>query len=88
MSDFFGFRDVYNRPGIVDGDNWGLRIPADFEREYGRGLAAGGAMDVAGAMVMALRARAATTSAYVGLADELDHARRAQQAQQRNPRNP
>jgi 4-alpha-glucanotransferase len=89
MSDFFGFRDVYNRPGIVDGDNWGLRIPADFEREYRRGLAAGSAMDVTGAMVMALRARARTTPAYVGLADELDHARRAQQAApEHDRRNP
>jgi 4-alpha-glucanotransferase len=80
MSDFFGFRDIYNRPGIVDDANWGLRIPADFEREYWWNVAAGNAMDVAGAMVMALRAGERTTHAYASLADELDHARRAQQA--------
>ncbi len=80
MSDFFGFRDVYNRPGVVNDDNWGLRIPADFEREYRQNLAAGHAMDVAGALAMALRARAHTLPDHAGLADELDRASRAQQA--------
>jgi hypothetical protein len=83
MSDLFGFQDVYNRPGIVSGDNWGLRIPADFERAYRENLAAGTAMDVLGALAMALRARAHTTGTHAALASELDGARRAQQADSR-----
>jgi 4-alpha-glucanotransferase len=74
MSDLFGMLDVYNRPGIVNEDNWGLRLPDAFERMYGANLTAGAAMDVPGALALALRARADTQSysPHRGLADELD----------------
>jgi 4-alpha-glucanotransferase len=72
MSDLFGFREVYNRPGVVSEENWGLRIPADFERVYGANVAAGTAMDVPAAMAMALRAGARTAVRCAALADELD----------------
>jgi 4-alpha-glucanotransferase len=57
MSDLFGLGDVYNKPGIVNDDNWGLRVPNDFEATYRRNLAAGTAMDLPGAFALALRAR-------------------------------
>ncbi len=74
MSDFFGFRDVYNRPGTVSGDNWAMRIPADFEDQHRANLAAGTAMDVPAAMAMALRARQETALPCAGLARELERA--------------
>jgi 4-alpha-glucanotransferase len=76
MSDLFGLRDIYNRPGIVDANNWTLRVPAEFEREYRANLAAGSAMDVLGALVLALWARASDAPDAVPLARELDDARR------------
>ncbi|HTB75251.1 MAG TPA: 4-alpha-glucanotransferase, partial [Polyangiaceae bacterium] len=74
MSDFFGFRDIYNRPGTVTGDNWAMRIPADFEDQYRANLAAGSAMDVPAAMASALRARKETALPCARLAAELERA--------------
>ncbi len=76
MSDLFGLRDVYNRPGIVNEENWGLRLPNDFENTYRTHLAAGRAMDVLGALALALRASAEVRNGE--LASELDRATRAQ----------
>ena len=74
MSDFFGFRDIYNRPGTVTGDNWAMRIPADFEDQYRANLAAGSAMDVPAAMASALRARKERALPCARLAAELERA--------------
>jgi 4-alpha-glucanotransferase len=32
FADLFGMRETYNRPGIVDPDNWTLRLPTDWQR--------------------------------------------------------
>jgi 4-alpha-glucanotransferase len=77
MSDLFGIRDVYNRPGTVNEENWALRIPSDFERLYRTHLAAGTAMDVTGALATALRARGAAQTRVGELAAGLERARRA-----------
>jgi 4-alpha-glucanotransferase len=34
FTDFFGIRDVYNRPGTSGDQNWSLRLPNDFENLY------------------------------------------------------
>jgi 4-alpha-glucanotransferase len=88
MSDFFGLRDVYNRPGIVNEANWGLRIANDFERLYRQRLQGGAAMDVVGAMAMALRARvhaADHANAHAALASQLDQANRAHRDESGSP---
>jgi len=72
MSDLFGLTGVYNKPGIVDDDNWSLRLPRDFETEYAANLDAGKAMDVLGGYAMALRARESTASRWAELTAELD----------------
>ncbi|MDP9037342.1 MAG: 4-alpha-glucanotransferase [Myxococcota bacterium] len=76
MSDLFGLREVYNRPGTVSSENWGLRLRNDFEAQYDSNLLAGTAMDVAGALALALRARAGAgmgaNSALEGLAAALE----------------
>jgi 4-alpha-glucanotransferase len=69
MSDLFGLVDVYNTPGSVNDDNWSLRVPNDFEATYRQNLAAGTAMDIPGALALALRARSND-----GLASALEQA--------------
>jgi hypothetical protein len=56
-ADLFGARDVYNRPGVVDDDNWSLRMPTDFAAAHARAVAAGEAPDLGEAMAMAMVAR-------------------------------
>ena len=34
FADLFGLREVYNRPGIVDADNWTLRLPPDWRARH------------------------------------------------------
>jgi len=79
MSDLFGLAGIYNKPGIVDDDNWSLRLPNAFEATYADNLAAGTAMDVLGGLALALRVHSETASgvSWSGLAEELD--RRARQ---------
>jgi 4-alpha-glucanotransferase len=87
MSDLFGLTGVYNKPGIIDEENWSLRLPNAFEAAYADNLAAGTAMDVLGGLAAGLRARQARASAagspglsspeWSGLPEELE--RRAQQ---------
>jgi|CZKU01.1.fsa_nt_gi 4-alpha-glucanotransferase len=76
MSDLFGLVDVYNTPGSVSEANWSLRIPNDFESAYRAGLAAGTAMDVFGALALALRARE-PSSTHAHLVSELERRVRA-----------
>jgi 4-alpha-glucanotransferase len=62
FADFLGLRDTYNVPGTVSDLNWSLRVPPDFESVYARRRARGEALDVARALALALRARAAGAS--------------------------
>jgi 4-alpha-glucanotransferase len=57
FADLFGYEERYNVPGVVGGDNWRLRLPADFERLHAERLARGAALDVREALAMALEAR-------------------------------
>mgnify|MGYP001068327577 CR=1 FL=1 len=56
-TDLFGVREVYNRPGVVDGTNWTLRVPPNYARFYRDACARGEAPDLALALAWALRAR-------------------------------
>lgn len=85
MSDFFGLREVYNRPGTVNDENWGLRLRADFEEQYLSNLAGGTAMDVPGAMALALRADQTTARRFERLAAELEQAGEAYVDRGRDP---
>jgi 4-alpha-glucanotransferase len=59
FADLFGLREVYNAPGTISADNWSLRLPATWRRDYAARLAAGRAFDLPGALATALRARGA-----------------------------
>ena len=56
-TDLFGLRESFNRPGVVDGANWSLRVPADFQRAYREARQRGEAPDLAEALAWALHAR-------------------------------
>jgi 4-alpha-glucanotransferase len=57
FTDLLGMKEIYNRPGEVHPENWTLRIPPDYAQRYRARCAAGEAFDLAGALVLALRAR-------------------------------
>jgi 4-alpha-glucanotransferase len=57
--DLLGGTEIYNRPGVVDPDNWMLRVDPDFEPLHRERVAQGTALGMARAFATALRARAA-----------------------------
>jgi 4-alpha-glucanotransferase len=57
FTDLLGIRESYNRPGTVSDDNWSLRIPSDFARDYRERLSRNRAINLPKALAIALRAR-------------------------------
>lgn len=57
--DLLGMEAVYNKPGIVDEENWHLRVPDDFESFYQRQLSADRALNMPLVLALAMRARGA-----------------------------
>ncbi len=62
FTDLLGVKDIYNRPGTVSEDNWSLRIPGDFARDYQERLALNQAINIPKALALAIRARGRTFS--------------------------
>ncbi len=54
--DLLGLQGVYNAPGTVNEENWSLRVPDAWEREYAQRLAQDGALNLPRVLAMALRA--------------------------------
>jgi|GEM_PF-262561 len=57
FSDLFGLRQTYNRPGVVDPDNWTLRLSSSFLTDYQQRLRDGSAANIPLAMALALGGR-------------------------------
>jgi 4-alpha-glucanotransferase len=57
FADLYGETATYNTPGLVSADNWSMRVPGDYERVYEERRLRGEAMDLAGALALAMRAR-------------------------------
>jgi 4-alpha-glucanotransferase len=73
FTDLLGFEEVYNRPGVVSDDNWSLRVPPDFGRQYEQRAAHGTALVLPRALARALRARgSAFVAAHLSLIDDLE----------------
>jgi 4-alpha-glucanotransferase len=73
FTDLLGFEEVYNRPGVVSDDNWSLRVPPDFGRQYEQRAAHGTALGLPRALARALRARgSAFVAAHLSLIDDLE----------------
>ena len=56
FADLLGMKETYNAPGTVSEENWSLRVPQDYRREYGEKLAGDGALNLPRALALALRA--------------------------------
>jgi 4-alpha-glucanotransferase len=59
FADLMGIQATYNVPGTVSDDNWSLRVPSDYERVYAERTQRGQAIDVTGALQLALAAKRA-----------------------------
>lgn len=57
FTDLLGIDRPYNQPGTISDENWALRIAPDFQDQYTVRSAAGRALNLPGALAMALRAR-------------------------------
>ncbi len=57
FTDLFGIAEVYNRPGVISEDNWCLRLPGNYRRQYLERLERRRALNLPGALLLALRAR-------------------------------
>ena len=57
FADLYGETATYNTPGLVSADNWSMRVPGDYERVYEERRLRGEAMDLPGALALAMRAR-------------------------------
>lgn len=57
FTDFFGIKDVYNRPGTSGDENWSLRLPNNFEEVYCDNLKTGKALNLALILQLAIEAR-------------------------------
>ena len=73
FTDVLGLEQVYNRPGVVDDENWSLRVSPDFRRQHAERVARGAALDLPRALARALRSRgAAFVSAHRVLIEDLE----------------
>jgi hypothetical protein len=57
FADLYGERTIYNRPGVVDPENWRLRVPLEFETVYASRRRSGEAPCLFSALALALRAK-------------------------------
>jgi 4-alpha-glucanotransferase len=72
FADLLGIDETYNRPGTVSEANWTLRAPRDAAGVWRRRLRRQRALDVPGALALALRARGQNPE----LAQRLEHTSR------------
>lgn len=60
FTDYFGIKDVYNRPGTSGDDNWSLRLPNNFEEVFCNNLQANSAINLPYILQCAIKARGKT----------------------------
>lgn len=70
FADLLGQTETYNAPGTVNEANWSPRVPEDYRRDYARKLGRDAALNLPGALALALRARGA--SEHPPLVEELE----------------
>lgn len=56
FADLLGMTEVYNVPGTVNEENWSLRVPQDYGRDYAEKLTRGAALNLPRVLALALRA--------------------------------
>jgi 4-alpha-glucanotransferase len=56
FADLLGMKETYNAPGTVSEENWSLRVPQDYRRDYAEKLGGNAALNLPKALALALRA--------------------------------
>ncbi len=56
FADLLGMKETYNAPGTVSEENWSLRVPNDYRREYAGRLERDAALNLPAALALAVRA--------------------------------
>ena len=73
FADLFGLDEVFNTPGTVGPENWRLRVPSDYALIYPLDRKARRALNLPGALALALRAKGeAMVSAQASLIARLE----------------
>lgn len=57
FTDYFGIKDVYNRPGTSGDENWSLRLPNNFEEVFCNNIKANDAINMPHILSLAIQAR-------------------------------
>ncbi|HZR80970.1 MAG TPA: 4-alpha-glucanotransferase [Candidatus Binatia bacterium] len=75
FADLLGIADVFNRPGVRSEENWRVRVPPGWREDYAERRARGRALDVSGALALAIESRGASfAGAHRGLVERLRRA--------------
>jgi 4-alpha-glucanotransferase len=75
FTDALGLTEAYSRPGVVNDENWSLRVDPDFRRVHRQRVARGAALDLPRSLARALRARGPSfVAAHRALIEDLERA--------------
>lgn len=73
FTDYFGIKDVYNRPGTSGDENWSLRLPNNFEDLFCENLKNNKALNLSKVLALAIKARGEEfSSKYNKLLEKLE----------------
>jgi 4-alpha-glucanotransferase len=71
FADLFGLREIYNRPGLVDPENWSLRLPSSFLTDHAARVATGDAPNIPFALAFGALSRAVAEPGLASAAQRL-----------------
>jgi hypothetical protein len=71
FTDLFGIKNIYNRPGVINSDNWSLRLTPNYKVFYDSQRKNEKAFDINKSLSIALRTRFPNKPDATALADKL-----------------
>lgn len=72
FTDLLGIKEIYNKPGIANPENWSIRIPPDYYHRYAVQSKNGEAFHIPRTLAKALRVRFPAKADAIDLASKLD----------------
>lgn len=72
FTDLLGIKEVYNKPGIIDQNNWSIRIPSDYYDRYVVQSKNGEALNIPRCLALAIRSRYRQSEEALQLSNKLD----------------
>jgi len=72
FTDLLGIKEIYNKPGITNSENWSIRIPPDYYHRYMVQSKNGEAFHIPRTLAKALRVRFPAKADAIDLASKLD----------------